>query len=182
MVRLLLHPLARAAVRGEKARAALAPDVQKLRKRYARDPQRLQRETLELYRRSGTSMFAGCLPMLAQMPFFTVLFRLSTADTVNGAPNDLLGHTLFGAPLGGHFWTSFSPVFFGLFAAMAVVAWFSARLQSRLATTQAPAFLKFLPYGTVAAATVVPLAAGLYLFTSTAWTVAERTLLHRSIP
>jgi len=38
-----------------------------------------------------------------------------------------------------------------------------------------------LPYATVAIAAVVPLAAGIYLLTTTAWTTAERTLLRRRI-
>jgi len=37
-----------------------------------------------------------------------------------------------------------------------------------------------LPFATVAIAAFVPLAAGLYLATSTAWTLAERALLARS--
>jgi YidC/Oxa1 family membrane protein insertase len=38
-----------------------------------------------------------------------------------------------------------------------------------------------LPYLTVAVAAVVPLAAGIYLLTTTAWTTAERSLLRRRI-
>lgn len=40
---------------------------------------------------------------------------------------------------------------------------------------------RLLPYLTVAFAAFVPLAAGLYLLTTTAWTAAERTLLMRRI-
>jgi len=38
-----------------------------------------------------------------------------------------------------------------------------------------------LPYLTVDIAAVVPLAAGIYLLTTTAWTTAERALLRRRI-
>jgi YidC/Oxa1 family membrane protein insertase len=38
---------------------------------------------------------------------------------------------------------------------------------------------RLLPYATVVVAAFVPLAAGLYLATTTAWTLAERTLLRR---
>jgi YidC/Oxa1 family membrane protein insertase len=38
-----------------------------------------------------------------------------------------------------------------------------------------------LPYSTLLIAAFVPLAAGLYLLTSSAWAVAERTLLRRRI-
>jgi YidC/Oxa1 family membrane protein insertase len=43
-----------------------------------------------------------------------------------------------------------------------------------------PAVLaRLLPYVTVAVAAVVPLATGLYLVTTTAWTLAERALFGR---
>jgi YidC/Oxa1 family membrane protein insertase len=192
-IRLLLHPLARAAVRGEQARAALAPQAQALRRRYRDDPQRLQQELLALYQASGTTIFAGCLPTLLQLPFFTVMYRLFTSTSVSGTPNPMRGHTLLGAPLGAHLAQAFSPgpfgltgvVFLGLLAALTLVAWFSARWQARLAgqpeTSAVPgaALLRLLPYGTVLAAAVIPLAAGLYLLVSTGWTVAERAALRR---
>lgn len=198
-VRLLLHPLARAAVRGERVRAALAPDVQRLRTQHRGDPQRMQRELAKLYQKSETSMFAGCLPMLLQLPFFAVMYRLFTSSSVGGAPNSMLSHTLFGAPLGGHFFEALSRgsfhahglVFLGLFAALALVAWFSVRWQARLGEregTGAPSVpgarvLRLLPYGTVLAAAVVPLATGVYLLTTTTWTVVERAALRRdSVP
>jgi YidC/Oxa1 family membrane protein insertase len=39
--------------------------------------------------------------------------------------------------------------------------------------------LPLLSFGTLVTAAIVPLAAGLYLATTTAWTAAERTLLYR---
>ena len=38
-----------------------------------------------------------------------------------------------------------------------------------------------LPYTTLAIAAVMPLAAGIYLLTTTAWTLAERAVLARRI-
>src|SRR5450432_2738947 len=67
-VRLLVLPLSYYALRGEKARARLAPQVQELHQRHAHEPQRLQRELSALYRAEGTGMFAGCLPALLQIP------------------------------------------------------------------------------------------------------------------
>jgi YidC/Oxa1 family membrane protein insertase len=40
---------------------------------------------------------------------------------------------------------------------------------------------RLLPFGTLAVAAFVPLAAGLYLLTSTAWAAAERAVLHRRV-
>ncbi|MGW5055313.1 YidC/Oxa1 family membrane protein insertase [Actinokineospora sp. NPDC004072] len=181
LVRLLMHPLARAAIRGEKARAALSPQVRALTDRYRHDPRTLQQKTLELYRESGVSMFTGCLPALVQIPVFMLVYRLVTTDS------PLLAGTLFGAPLGTH-WLgafAFTPVFIGLFAALAAVAYATSRWQAAQALrTGAPElpmarWLRLLPFGTVPMAAVLPLAAGVYLVTTTTWTLVERVLLHR---
>jgi len=43
------------------------------------------------------------------------------------------------------------------------------------------ALARVLPYLTVAVAAFVPLAAGLYLLTTTAWTLSERVLVQRAL-
>lgn len=178
-VRLTLHPLARAAVRGEASRSALAPQAKELQRKYGKDRERLGRELSALYRTAGTSMFAGCLPMLVQIPFFIVMFRLFSTTTVGGAPNALLDRTLFGSPLGLHWSTApGDPVFLVLFAALAVVAFCSVRLMKRSAVA-APSLLRLIPYGSVLGAAIIPLAAGVYLLTTTALATAERAYLRR---
>jgi YidC/Oxa1 family membrane protein insertase len=182
-VKLALHPLVRASTRGQKAQAELAPQVRAVREKHRKDPQRMQQEIATLYKDSGTSMFAGCLPALVQLPFFMIMFRLFASGTVAGRPNDLLTHTLFGAPL-GHTWLATglgNPVFLAVFALLAVVAWFSSAYQARTMATGTPmrGLLRLMPYGTLLAAAVLPLAAGLYLLVSTAWTTTERRLLMR---
>jgi YidC/Oxa1 family membrane protein insertase len=178
VVRLALHPLYRAAVRGEKAKAKLAPEIQKLQKKYGKDLMRLSEESQKVYQKNGVSMFAGMLPMLATMPFFMVMYQVVTT------PNPLLAGTIFGVPLSAHFVSTFSWAFFVLFGLLAVVAYLTVRWQqSRMTTTPTPGFmtglLKVLPFGTILVAAYLPLAAGLYLLTTTTWTIAERALLYR---
>ncbi|WP_370967960.1 YidC/Oxa1 family membrane protein insertase [Amycolatopsis sp. cg9] len=181
-VRLLLHPLARSAARGERVRATLLPELRALRDKHAGDRDRLAAEVTKLQQESGTSLFAGCLPLLLQLPFFTVMYRLFTTPAIGGEPNSLLGATLFGTPLGAHGLAG-GPLVFVIAAGLAVVAWFSVRWQDRHrdATPAVPGgkLLRLLPYGTVLATLVLPQAAGLYLLTTTAWTAAERALLRR---
>ena len=178
-VRLLLHPLARSAARGERARSALLPEIRALQEKHGRDRDRLAAEMTKLQQESGTSLFVGCLPMLLQLPFFTVMYRLFTTATIGGEPNSLLGATLLGTPLGAHGLAG-SPLVFVIAAGLAVVAWFSVRRQPA-AGAEVPGgkLLRLLPYGTVLATLVVPQAAGIYLLTTTAWTAAERALLRR---
>jgi YidC/Oxa1 family membrane protein insertase len=186
-VRLLLLPLSVRQARALRKRAALAPKVQKLRDRHARDPQRLYRETNALYAAEGTSAFAGLLPGLAQSPFFMVMYRIFASATIAGHANLLLAQGALGVPLGEHFAAVlgasglFSPaaaVFIGLFALLAAVAW----AMSRRMPAESPRLLRLMPFGVVAAGVVLPLAAGLYLLVSTAWTATERLFLYPRSP
>jgi YidC/Oxa1 family membrane protein insertase len=177
-VRLLLHPLYRAAVRGEKAKAKLAPEIQKLQKKYGKDLMRRSEESQKVYKKNGVSMFAGMLPMFATIPFFMVIYQVVTT------PNPLLEGSIFGISLSAHFTSSFAWVFFVLFGLLAVVAYLTVRWQrSQMTTTPTPGFMtgliKVLPFGTILVAAYLPLAAGLYLLTTTTWTIAERALLYR---
>ncbi|MGP3923583.1 YidC/Oxa1 family membrane protein insertase [Streptomyces sp. 8N616] len=216
-VRLALHPLARAAVRGEKTRAALAPRMAELQRKYGRDPERLRRAMRELYAEAGASPLAGCLPMLVQLPVFFVMYRLFGGSGAGGGEgSEVLGHALLGAPLGGRWADALAEggafgaqglVYLGLFAAIAVVAtWTYVRARKAMAAGPAAGaagaaggaagatgagptigalpggmtkVLPLLSFGTLVAAAVVPLAAGLYLVTTTAWTAAERAWLQR---
>lgn len=196
-VRLLLMPLSLRALRGQAAQARLAPQLVALRQRHGKQPERLQREMAALYKREGTSMFAGFGPLLLQWPFLSVMYLLFRSPTVGGTANTLLTHDLFGVPLGAH-WLSgaghLGPasaqgvVFVGLFVLLAGLCWLSARL-ARLMTAQAtgisgavgrPGLLvRALPYLTVVIAAFAPLAAGIYLLTTLAWSLAERMLYSR---
>ncbi|MFD5396125.1 YidC/Oxa1 family membrane protein insertase [Streptomyces sp. NPDC127097] len=197
-VRAALHPLARAAARGEKARTALAPQLAELQRKHKGNPERLQKAMADLYAKTGSSPLAGCLPTLVQLPVFFVMYHLFSTGG-----GDLLDHTLLGAPLGGH-WTEaladggvFGPqglVYLGLFVLVAAVAtWNFRRARATMAKTPQPAagnpampgmasmakVMQLLSFGTLITVAVVPLAAGLYMVTTTTWTACERALLHR---
>ncbi|TDD24189.1 YidC/Oxa1 family membrane protein insertase [Nonomuraea diastatica] len=181
-VRLVLLPLNVRQARTTKIKERLAPRLRALQKRYQRNPERLAKEVSALYAKEGSSPFAGIMPMLAQLPFMWLMYRVATHPTA------LAGHDLFGAPLGqqvagviANYGLVSTPVlvFFLVIALVAAVAWLSAR-QIKVAEGQ-PELMKkimpLLPYGSVLAALVLPLAAGIYLLVSTAWAVSERAVL-----
>jgi YidC/Oxa1 family membrane protein insertase len=232
-VRLLLLPLSYRAMRGLEAQARLAPMIAALRKKHAKQPDRLQREMAALYRAEGTSMFAGFGPLVLQWPFFSVMYLLFRSSTVGGRVNTLLSHDLLGAPLSSHWLGGAGPlsaqgaVFAGLFVLLALLGWLSYRVARRqkaaapaipavpvarptratsatrttaatrktAATRATPAtpatptaltsptglLARLTPYITVVIAAFLPLAAGLYLVTTTAWTLAERILLRQRL-
>ena len=149
---------------------------------------------MELYQEERTSPFAGMLPLLAQIPVVTLVYAVFTHATIAGHANALLGESVLGAPLGTSFvalagvGTSVWPavlVYVGVLALIAAVTTVSRRVLAlpRAEGTPEPTgmvrALSFLPYVTVVFAAFVPLAAAVYILTSTAWTVAERFVLRR---
>ena len=193
--RLILMPLSLRGLRGQAAQARLAPQLQDLRKRYAKQPERLQREMTALYKREGTSMFAGLTPLLLQWPLLSVMYLLFRSPQVGGKPNTLLSRDLFGVPLGTHWLSGAGPaslqgvVFLGVFALLAGLCWLSVRLGQAMTARKAGvdganapggALIRVLPYLTVVIAAFIPLAAGIYLLTSTGWALAERSFFWRT--
>ncbi|MGV9451147.1 YidC/Oxa1 family membrane protein insertase [Streptomyces sp. NPDC003635] len=196
LVRLLVHPLSRAAARGQKARAALQPKIAELRRKHAKHPEKLQRAVLELHSEHQVSPLAGCLPGLCQAPAFLLLFHLFSSSEIGGRPNALLDHQLFAAPLGGRLTDALSGggaaglVYLGLFLLVGAVAVFSYRRAKLTLADSAPAMdtpgagaigkvMPFMSFFTLITVAVVPLAAALYVVTSTTWAAVERAVLYR---
>ena len=181
--RALLLPLALRVHRAEGARRALAPDVERLRRRHRDDPARLARELAAVHREAGVSPFAGLAPSLAQGPVLLVVYRMCVAPVVAGAPNAVFTAQLFGAPLSMHATAALATggapavVVLALLGGLVAVAVASA---ARMPDA-APAVLRVLPFGAVAVALFAPLALALHLLTSTAWTLGERLLLPRLV-
>jgi YidC/Oxa1 family membrane protein insertase len=185
-VRTALLPLSVRAVRGERARARIAPRLAELQAKHAGDRAAMAAAYAELKRTEGAGPLSGCLPALAQLPFFFVLYRLFISSTVDGAPNELLGHKLWGVHLGTRFLADpGAPVFWVMFVALAAIALWTAVWTARRTPSSAdspPAvglLVRVLPFTTVVFAAWLPLAAGIYLVTTTAWSAGERLVLRR---
>ena len=98
--KILFYPLTVKSMRSMKAMQALQPQINALRNKHKSDPQRLQRETMELYREHKVNPMGGCLPMIAQVPIFYALYLALTVSV------DLQGAAFlcFGRLFGVHLW------------------------------------------------------------------------------
>jgi YidC/Oxa1 family membrane protein insertase len=76
LVRTALVPVGVSQAKAERSRARLAPRLADLQRRHRNAPERLQRETMQLYADEGTTPFAGCLPMLVQAPVVGVIYAV----------------------------------------------------------------------------------------------------------
>jgi YidC/Oxa1 family membrane protein insertase len=165
---------ARSARRG----AALAPQLAALRERHRDDPVLLATETLALQRAHGAGPFAALLPALAQAPFFMLMYHLVQPGP--GTATGVLAGQLFGVPLTAHL--AGLPVFAALLVLATGLAWWSARRSRRLLPPGGgllPVLAGVLPFLTVVMVAWLPLAGGLYLVTSAAWTALEQAVWRR---
>jgi YidC/Oxa1 family membrane protein insertase len=64
---------------------AINPKVQEMRERLKDKPQQMQQEMMRIYREEKVNPLGGCLPIVAQMPFFIALYwvLLSTVEMRN---------------------------------------------------------------------------------------------------
>ncbi|TXK19628.1 YidC/Oxa1 family membrane protein insertase [Homoserinibacter sp. GY 40078] len=195
LVRAVLIPVGVSVAKAARGRRRLAPKLAELQRRYRRDPQRLQKATLELYAAEKASPFAGCLPMLAQAPVLALVYALFASATIGGAPNHLLEATFLGVGLGRHLGDLAGGVlpgdiaFLVILVVLGVAAWLGRRLTLRDAVappTGGPSAgalldprgaLSWTPFLVLIGAAVVPLAAGIYLAVSGVWTCVERHVL-----
>lgn len=59
----------------------LAPRVKALQAKFKGDREKLNEETMKLYKESGANPLAGCLPLLLQLPILISLYQAVTSDT-----------------------------------------------------------------------------------------------------
>lgn len=74
ITRVLLFPLAVKQQRSTAEMMRLNPKIKEIQKKYAKNSQKLNEETMKLYQEEGYSPFGGCLPMLIQLPILYGLF------------------------------------------------------------------------------------------------------------
>ena len=76
LVMLLVTPLTLKSTKGMLEMQRLAPEMARLKKEHGSDRQALNEEMMKLYQEHKVNPMASCLPLLAQMPVFLVMFRI----------------------------------------------------------------------------------------------------------
>ncbi len=87
LVKLGFFPLSNKSFKSMAKMRELQPQMERLREQYKEDREKLNQETMELYRRYKINPLGGCLPMVVQMPVFIGLYQaLSHAIELRQAP------------------------------------------------------------------------------------------------
>ncbi|NPV92465.1 MAG: membrane protein insertase YidC [Firmicutes bacterium] len=89
--KIVLYPLTVKQLASIKAMQELQPHINELKEKYRKNPEKLQKATMELYKEKKINPLAGCLPLLIQMPiliaFYSALLKLpSFIETMPNLP------------------------------------------------------------------------------------------------
>jgi YidC/Oxa1 family membrane protein insertase len=106
VVKIVVYPLTKKSYKSMKEMSRVQPLLTEIREKYKSDPQRLNKETMKLYKEHGINPLGGCLPMLLQLPLLGALFivfrstiQLRGASFIPGWIDDLSSaDTIFTLP------------------------------------------------------------------------------------
>ena len=212
VVRAALIPLFVRQIHSQRKMLEIAPQLKKIQEKYKgkRDQfsrEAMSRETMELYKRTGTNPFSSCLPLLLQMPIFFALFEvLNRASREAGPGIGLLNATLskqfgqsvlFGAPLKETIGTANGNVLviligIGMIALM-TASQFITQLQIMAKniseeTKNSPMYrqqkvlLYVLPLVFIFSGIAFPLGVMFYWVFSNVWTMVQQFIVIRQLP
>ncbi|HEV7184799.1 MAG TPA: membrane protein insertase YidC [Leifsonia sp.] len=216
VVRAALIPIFVRQIKNQRRMLEVAPQLKKIQEKYKGKKDQfsreaMSRETMELYKKTGTNPLSSCLPLLLQMPIFFSLFQV-----LNGAQGGHAGvgplnadlakqfgnSSLFGlAPLHQSFSGAMNahpqePVVMVIAVVMVVLmtgSQFLTQLQivsknMSPETKASPQFkqqrilLYFLPFVFLFSGFTFPLGVMFYWLTSNIWTMAQQFLVIRNMP
>lgn len=126
IVRIPFIPLVNKSQKSMKKMQEIQPKMAEIREKYKKDPQRMQKEMMDLYKKHKVNPIGGCLPILLQIPIFFALYKilLIAIELRNApfmlwikdlsAPDTLFGHIPSWFPLIGGFAVGPLPILMGI--------------------------------------------------------------------
>lgn len=93
-IRVAVWPLTQAQVTSMRRMQQLQPELKKLQDRYKNDKEKLNQETMRLWRENHANPAAGCLPMVVQLPFLWAIYDVLEHYQYHGSTSFLWLHSL----------------------------------------------------------------------------------------
>ena len=79
LIKFALYPLTYKMLHSQAKMGALKPELAGLREKFKDDSQKVQMESMKIYREYGVNPAGGCMPMVIQMPIWIALYRFFPA-------------------------------------------------------------------------------------------------------
>jgi YidC/Oxa1 family membrane protein insertase len=210
VVRAALIPIFVKQIKSQRNMMLVQPELQKLQKKYKgkndrESRERMAKEQMELYKRTGSNPLSSCLPLLLQMPIFMGLFFVLNDAQQNKAGVGLLTQSLaqsfssaeiFGAQLSDTFFGSEDlnvKIIAGIMIVLMSASQFITQKQI-MAKNQNPdvqnsqfmqtqkILLYVLPFVFLISGLTFPLGVMTYWLVSNFWTMGQQFVVIRNMP
>lgn len=104
LVMVLITPLTVKSTRSMLQMQRLQPEMKRIQEKYKNDREKLNAELMAFYKENSINPLGGCLPLIAQMPVFIIMYQLMRGLTVRPGGlgtgmGQIAGQTLEGQPL-----------------------------------------------------------------------------------
>jgi YidC/Oxa1 family membrane protein insertase len=90
IIRVLIYPLSGKALKSQKRLTELQPKIKEIQNKHKNDRQKQSQAIMEFYKKEGINPFAGCLPLLIQLPIIIGLYRVFLVDLSTSEINEYL--------------------------------------------------------------------------------------------
>ncbi len=170
LIRTIMFPLQYKSFKSMKKMQKIQPQLTKLKEKFKDDPQRMQKETMEAFKKAGANPLGGCLPLIAQMPIFFAFYQvLYNAEEFVGSPFFGWIHDL-----------SIKDPYYVLPVLMALAMALQTRLNpSPTADPTQKKVMMIMPLVFGFIMKDLPAGLNLYIFTSTIYGVGQQLLVYR---
>ncbi len=171
-IRTLLFPLQFKSFKSMKKMQKLQPELAKLKEKHADDPQKMQRATMELFKKNGANPMGGCLPLLLQMPVFFAFYQVLFNSV-----------ELLNAPF--IFWIkdlSAKDPYYVLPVLMGIAMFFQTKLNpSTTADPMQKKMMMFMPLIFTFFMKDLPAGLNLYIFVSTVFGISQQLFVYKTV-
>ena len=184
LIKILVFPLTKKSFVSMREMQKVQPLLSELKEKYKGDPQRLNKETMKLYKEHGVNPLGGCLPTLLQFPFLISLFivfrstiQLRGAVFIPGWINDLsMPDTLFTLPIS-------LPLYGDQFNLLPILMALTMIIQSKM-TMQDPkqkAMVYMMPVFMLLLFNTFPSGLNLYYTLFNIWSIIQQKYINRGL-
>jgi len=90
VVRAVVIPLYRRQLTSQRRMQILQPEIKEIQRRYKGDQMKARLAQQELFKERGVSPFAGCLPLILQMPLLFIMYSVIQNGLTNQDPRAML--------------------------------------------------------------------------------------------
>ena len=191
IVRGIMFPVAQRQFASMAQMRAIQPKMKALQERHKDDKQKLQEETMKLYKTEGVNPLAGCLPMFLQIPVFFALYKVLMVSIEMRHQPFVLWIKDLSAPDPLHILNLFGmlpftpPSFLGigiLAVLLGITMWLQFKLNPAAADPMQQQVFAIMPW--MMMFIMAPFAAGLliYWITSNLLTIAQQKYLYARHP